>query len=290
MTTKPTVPDLKELFRQASEIASQVPESMQEAAFNRALDMLTLGSTENNLPATAGSKKTIRPAKTSNKTSNSNTKTIEELLANIDSTQHPGIAAAPLVLDRALMILQIARTEHSVDGLTPHQIATILTDKFRISTTNPAVSMALGKATNLVNRITEGQGYKYRIMSPGEEYLTHLNTDSDSSPGQPTSNVKKSTSKKKKKTSPKKSPATTTKPSKKNGTRPGPKQFLERLIIDGFFNKHREISSIISHIQSTHAHTYKTTDLSPALVRLLREQKLARVKSELGQYEYFTKS
>lgn len=38
---KKTVPDLKELFKQAAEIAQQVPESMQEAAFNRALEMLT---------------------------------------------------------------------------------------------------------------------------------------------------------------------------------------------------------------------------------------------------------
>lgn len=287
MTTKPTVPDLKELFKQAADIASQVPESMQQAAFNRAVDMLTLGSTENILPASSVSKPKVHLAKPSIKVKSSNTETIEELLANIDSTQHPGIAAAPLVLDRALMILQIARTEHGVDGLTPPQIAKILTEKFRLNSSNPAVSMALGKATNLVNRITEGQGYKYRIMSPGEEYLKHLSTDSDSSPRLPRSKAKKSSSMKK--ASHTKSPTTATKP-KKNGTRPGPKQFLERLIIDGFFNKHREISSIISHIQGTHAHTYKPTDLSPALIRLLRQNKLERIKSELGQYEYFTKS
>lgn len=33
--------DLKELFKQAAEIAKQVPDSMQEAAFNRAIDLLT---------------------------------------------------------------------------------------------------------------------------------------------------------------------------------------------------------------------------------------------------------
>lgn len=33
--------DLKEIFKQAAEIAQQVPENMQEAAFNRALDLLT---------------------------------------------------------------------------------------------------------------------------------------------------------------------------------------------------------------------------------------------------------
>lgn len=286
MTTKPTVPDLKELFKQASEIASQVPESMQEAAFNRALDMLTLGSTEKILSASLGNKQEMLPAKPSIKAKTSGTETIEELLTNIDSTQHPGIAAAPLVLDRALMILQIARTEHGVDGLTPPQIAKVLTEKFRLSTSNAAVSMALGKATNLVNRITEGQGYKYRIMSPGEEYLTHLSTDKERSPRQPRSNAKKSATKKK--ASPTKSPTAISKPNKKSGARPGPKQFLERLIAEGFFSEHREISGIISHIRETHALTYKTTDMTPTLIRLLREKKLKRERNTDGRYEYFS--
>jgi hypothetical protein len=288
MTTKPTVPDLKELFKQASEIASQVPESMQEAAFNRALDMLTLGSTEKTHPASSSSKEKLLPVKSSTKARNSTTgtETIEELLTNIDSTQHPGIAAAPLILDRALMTLQIARIEHGVDGLTPTQIAKILTEKFRLSTSNAAVSMALGKATNLVNRISEGQGYKYRIMNPGEEYLAHLSSDKEPLTRLPRSNAKKSATKKK--ATPTKSFTTVSKPNKKSGTRPGPKQFLERLIADGFFSSPREISSIISHIQQAHAHTYKASDMAPTLVRLLRENKLKREKNKDGRYEYFT--
>ena len=39
------VPDLKEIFKQAADIAQQVPENMQEAAFNRELNVL-LGETE----------------------------------------------------------------------------------------------------------------------------------------------------------------------------------------------------------------------------------------------------
>jgi hypothetical protein len=35
------VEDLKQVFKQAAEIAQQVPENMQEAAFNRALNLLT---------------------------------------------------------------------------------------------------------------------------------------------------------------------------------------------------------------------------------------------------------
>lgn len=44
--TKKAEPDLKKLFKQAAEIAMQVPESMQDAAFNRALEMLTAHAPE----------------------------------------------------------------------------------------------------------------------------------------------------------------------------------------------------------------------------------------------------
>jgi hypothetical protein len=42
------VSDLKEIFKQAAEIAQQVPENMKEAAFNRALDLLTIGRRKTN--------------------------------------------------------------------------------------------------------------------------------------------------------------------------------------------------------------------------------------------------
>ena len=94
-------------------------------------------------------------------------------MSAIDFTQHPGVMSAKKVLDRALMILQIALNDHGIDGLMPSEIAKILTDKFRVSTTKNAVSMALGNATKLANRVSSGAGYGYRIMGPGEEYLAH---------------------------------------------------------------------------------------------------------------------
>ena len=288
MTTKPTVPDLKELFKQAAEIANQVPESMQEAAFNRAVDLLTAGIPSSLPTRSSGEKGQVRKRTLPARQEGPGAETIESLLLQIDSTQHPGVAATIKVLDRALMVLQIARSEHGVDGLTPPQIAKVLTDKFRVNTSNSAVSMALGKATNLVNRVAEGQGYKYRIMGPGEEHLAHLKTENDSPTRKPPRKAEKSSHKKK--TTTEKTPTKRPGPNRKSGTRPGPKQFLEGLIANGFFKERREISSIISHIQHTHARTYKATDLSPTLIRLLREEKLDRAKNENGRYEYFSKS
>ena len=64
MSTKKT-PDLKELFKQAAEIAGQVPDNMQEAAFNRALDLLT-GRTENS-DRSVSSAATIKKTKANKK-------------------------------------------------------------------------------------------------------------------------------------------------------------------------------------------------------------------------------
>jgi hypothetical protein len=172
---KEAKPDLKELFRQAAAIASQVPENMQEAAFNRALDLLTVETPlDRSADPTAQPRKRPKkvPAHTESITQDS---LAGQLLSEIDSTQHPEVKSAAKVLDRSLAVLQIARTHHSVDGLTPADIATILTEKFRIGTTKAAISMALGQATALVNRTPQGQGFLYRIMGPGEEYLTRLN-------------------------------------------------------------------------------------------------------------------
>jgi len=174
---KQTVPDLKDIFRQAAEIAAQVPESMQEAAFNRALDLLTGEPTTETAPTTRPRSPKSKPKSTKSAPSGADAAaagSAATLIEQIDSTQHPGVRAASKVLDRALMVLQIALSEHEIDGLAPAEIARILTDKFRIGTSDAAVRMALGNATNLVNRVPRGRGFVYRIMGPGDDYLAHL--------------------------------------------------------------------------------------------------------------------
>jgi hypothetical protein len=103
---KQTVPDLKELFRQAAEIAQQVPESMQEAAFNRALDLL-VGESAEAEPNVPVKHKPKSNTASENKSVGGNA--IETLLQQIDSTLHPGMRSATKVLDRSLMVLQIVK-------------------------------------------------------------------------------------------------------------------------------------------------------------------------------------
>lgn len=120
---KRTVPDLKELFKQASEIAQQVPESMQEAAFNRAIDLLTGETQPKPGSASATPSGTKKKRKTQEVDPLSGSSSSDILLSVIDSTQHPGVKSASKVLDRSLMVLQIALTEHNIDGLTPRYSA-----------------------------------------------------------------------------------------------------------------------------------------------------------------------
>ncbi len=69
--------------------------------------------------------------------------------------------------------------------------------------------------------------------------------------------------------------------------RPGQTQVLEKLIKDGFFDKKKLIGDIGEHCRINLAVSYKSTDLSPILTKLVRDQKLRREKNpQTNQYEY----
>lgn len=293
--SKRTVPDLKELFKQASEIAQQVPESMREAAFNRAIDLLTSETQQKpgSDPTTPSNKKMKSKAKKADP--EIETSSSDGLLSAIDSTQHPGVKSASNVLDRSLMVLQIALTEHNIDGLTPSVIASILTEKFRINTYKPAVSMALGKATDLVNRIPEGSGFLYKIMAPGEEYLTHLGESEDSSSvaSKPKKVKKKHATNKRKASTPKKKATTekkdgTDKPTKTKGS-VGPKATIINLIDSGYFDTGKTGPEVQTHLKNKRGLNFSIAQLRMAMLRLVRDEVLDRDENAEGQYEY-TKS
>jgi len=71
--------------------------------------------------------------------------------------------------------------------------------------------------------------------------------------------------------------------------RPGPKVMLDGLIDSGFFAKAKTGAEVIEYEKKHRGHTYKPTDLSPALVRLLRDGRLEREKNKDGIYEYIAR-
>ena len=288
-----TVPDLVEKFKQAAEIASQVPEQMREAAFNRALDLLT-GAIGASSPPSNLMKHKSRPEKIGKRAvpppADVDTGNVAELLLSaIDSTNHPGVMSATKVLDKALMILQIARQNHGVDGLTPATISRLLTEKFRIRTSDAAVRMALGKSADLVNRLSEGKGFIYQIMAPGETYLAHVaGGQAQVKPSKRNQSKKKTEARPaSKKKSKKSSDSVVDKsPAKKNQGKLGLKSEIIALQSSGFFKEAKTPAQIHDYLKRKRGHKFGVPQISIALLRMVRDSLLERDENEDGQYEY----
>lgn len=270
---------LASLIQEAAKIAELVPENLQEAAFNRALDSL-MGETPDIKQRHITEGGAAPPPKVDPPHSALEQSVVEDLISRMNSTAHPDVKSDTTVLGRALRILHVAHVDYDIDGLTPPEIAKVLTDKFRISTPLSSVSGALGNAAGkLVDRVKEGRGYRYRIMADGEKHIASSGQVKQSG-SKPTPRHRAKRTQKTEKTAPKKPTST------KRGGRPGPKKLLENLINEEFFSEPRVIKEVIDHVSDAKGHSYKATDLSPALVRLLRDKRLSRKKNSEGQYEY----
>lgn len=288
---KQTVPDLKELFKQAADIAQQVPDAMQAAAFNRAVDLLTgAGTAVDHTPRRQKSR--LSTAAAAPKDQQQETGSLTTLLREIDSTQHPGVRSTSDVLARALMVLQIARTEHEVDGLLPSEIARILTEKFRLNAKDSSVRMALGRATNLVNRVQQGKAFVYRIMGPGEDYLAHLGTGEKALKPAAARGGRKTTPRarqgsdeqpRKSKSESDHSPA---RPKKMSSGKAGPKSIILSLVQEGYFDAPKTAPQILQHVKTKRGFDLGLQQVSLTLLRLVRDSVLERDTNSEGQYEY----
>ncbi len=274
---------LKEAFQEAAAIASVVPESMQEGAFHRALDEI-LGDSHHKVSSHGGKKRGPSRAAVPKKQEDA----VDDLALKINRTDHAEINESMPVLERSLSILLIAR-DLGVDGLSPPRIAEILTEKFRVKTRRQHVSAHLSAATKFVDRHKEGRGFTYRIMGAGEKYLEDFKSGTQqSSPAKDSKKTSRKSAQAPRRRSGSKKTKTkkTEKPKRGARGRPGPKAVIENLIQAGFFKDPKTISDIQDHLQMKLGHSYKPTDLSPALTRLLRDSQLDRNRNENGKYEY----
>ncbi len=299
--------DLEGIFKQASEIALRVPEHLQEAAFNKAIDLLTKGAfpdepSESSVksPEQSSRRRKTRRSRPTTSSLASDDVPVDVLLRDIDSTQYPEISASKNVLEKSLRVLQLAHRDHEIDGLSPRDIAKILTDKFRIRTGDAAVRMALGKVSNLVDRVPQGKGFVYRIMAPGEEHLSRLESEEDV----PTTTRPKTTNKGRRRTkaAPTKGesgtsqsgegarrPAENRKADKKKprkASSAGPKGAVMSLIEAGFFTEGRTGPDVQAHLRKKRGLSFDIDQLRVALLRLVRDEKLERDENAEGQYEY----
>jgi hypothetical protein len=275
---------LQDLLRRASEISKTVPEGLREAAFNRAFDVLSGGfrpsgqTPRNALPAKA--------LRSRGDAVDAQEKTADYLLANLDRTSYAAVSSAPRVLDRALYLLRIARDEFDIDGLGAPDIARVLTDKFRLRASRQAVQQALDAARTYVDTVTTSGRKTYRIMNPGERHLDSLDSQGSSADhkGPPRGSKRKNLKRPKREATVDEPTAKTSK--KSSRSRPGPRAALNQLLNDGYFDSPRRIAEIQQHLVHSRAHKYKVSELSPTLVRMIRDQVLDRNRASDGQYEY----
>lgn len=162
---------LKELFQRAADLVEDLPAQLQGSAFTIAVQELRTGEPP---PTSRKSTRARRsaPRQASRSSHDESSPNRAALLEHkLNRVNYPGVGAAGDVLTRSLHVLRAARDDADIDGLTPGEIAQVLSGKFRVRTSAGAVRMALGRAGDLVDRVPEGSGYLYRLMQPGEDRL-----------------------------------------------------------------------------------------------------------------------
>jgi hypothetical protein len=78
------------------------------------------------------------------------------------------------------------------------------------------------------------------------------------------------------------------KQAKIRGTGKGSWVVVSKLVDEGFFDSPKAIREVIKHCSTNLGLHFKANEISPPLLRLLRDNKLAREKNKDNQYEYAT--
>jgi len=143
---------LKALFKRAADIAEQVPEHFQEAAFHRALD--TLVGTQ------------------STREAHGYAEYLDEVAAEAQRDGLPK-AAAKMILDKSFDVLNLATGVLGVEALSADQVAKILNESYGLVVSNDMVSRTLDNADGLFSIARRGGNTLYQIIQPGRVIPGH---------------------------------------------------------------------------------------------------------------------
>lgn len=264
-----TPDDYKKVFAEAARIAEAVPESMQSAAFNRALDLL-IGASPPAGGDHLGEQKVDSSRNDPGKPASTATSVedrVSLLLREMNSTHYPIIHDARDHETRCLALLAAARKDFGVDGLTSSEVVKILKDKFRVSISGRTARRVLGEAGTRVDRVPEGKGFLYRIMRDGEDLVTKAQTNEATSPPASAARSKK---KPKKRGRERRARAAT-------ASGRGPSEWIQHLIDTDWFKSPRSVKDIVSELGRKGAN-YKASDFTRRLQGLVRDGVLERSK------------
>ena len=162
----------------------------------------------------------------------------------------------------------------------------MLTEKFRARISRQSVGQSLNAAGRYVNRYKEGSTVLFQIMGPGEAYLDTPKEAGAKAPAKGNNATKKASPKSKAVARAAKSSKKPEGSSSKSKSRVGSYAALRQLYDDGFFSSARTIGNITDELKQNHGRTYKSSEMSPALLRYLRSGDLKREKNKDNQYEY----
>jgi hypothetical protein len=220
---------------------------------------------------------------------------VDQLLASKeDASEWHAIWESRKPIDKWLAILAVAEEEVAPKTpLSAPEIAQIATDRFRLSGVHASnVNRDLKRERKYVSRAKRGTRFEYWLTRDGLNYISKRR-DERASPGREDGvapravrwpNKTRAAKREGAKTSGRPVPRSRARAA--SGGRPGPKAMLEDLISKGYFKSARTITEVQGHLQQHRGHRYKATDLSPALIRLVRDGTLSRDTNADGTYEY----
>ena len=251
---------LSDVLTEAANLVKSLPSDLRATAFSKAVDLLMGGAAKvaaaTDSPKEGGSGLRVHATESTS-------------FDVIDSTAYPDIHRRTKVLDKVLLVFLAARESGASEWLSVGSVETILRQKFRIIVKTAAISMALSRASRLVDRKSIGHTYQYRLMTAGEEYLKGADS--------PAITKSKGASKAGKKLRNSKSP---------NAGKPTARGAVEELITAAFFREPRTLNEVGDHLAHRRGYRYKAGELSVALVRLVRSNQLEREKGKDGQFVY----
>ena len=210
-------------------------------------------------------------------------------MSELDRSAHPGVFESEGVLDRCIRVLKAAKDGFGLDGLSAGETARILTEKFRISTTANAVRSAFDRSGDVIDRTPSDEGgYRYRLMAAGEAYLANPEASRPGRTARRTLRRRKAnaagagaTIARNSETGKRAGPD-----SARSRAKTGPMESLLQLAESGFFATPKKIGEIQKQLEQRLALKFRTNELSPALLNLVRNVRLSRAKGSDGQYTY----
>ncbi|MFP4502161.1 MAG: hypothetical protein ACLFTT_14260 [Candidatus Hydrogenedentota bacterium] len=145
---------LKRAFREAAEIAEGMPESLREAAFNRALDEILgeQGGAAHLRGSGAGAAEDEA----------------EETAAHEAQRGIRGIPGMSFVLEKSVAALNLAGSHLGLEEMSAEQVADTLEERFGVHVNEGVVARALESADSVVTTVRRGGETLYRVIHPEE--------------------------------------------------------------------------------------------------------------------------